>query len=130
MDHESEVVKAFFLPAKRERYLEFLTNPKRRRKLIAELAHFGGLDPRWCVEIPPSLQRAESIEDLLHRRGAGPLCWVISERSQLDGRQMGLGEALDAAVGGQMGTILSCIPGELGYFEDEEKRWILQRKQR
>jgi hypothetical protein len=32
------------------------------------------------------------------------------------------------AVGRQMGTIISCIPGKLAYFEDEDGRYILERK--
>src|SRR6266550_7663490 len=50
------------------------------------------------------------------------LCWLVSERSDWDGRQMPLAEALEAVVGTGFGTIISCIPGRLGYFEGEMPR--------
>ncbi len=36
MNHEEELVKAFFVPTKRERYLEMVANPKKRRKFLLE----------------------------------------------------------------------------------------------
>jgi hypothetical protein len=35
---------------------------------------------------------------------------------------MALAEALEAVVGGGFGTLISCIPGRLGYFEGELPR--------
>jgi hypothetical protein len=45
------------------------------------------------------------------------------------GREMDLLEALEDTVGGGMGTIISCVPGELAYFESEEQgeRYICHR---
>jgi hypothetical protein len=40
---------------------------------------------------------------------------------------MDLEMALKTTIGYGMGTIISCIPGKLAYFEDEEQRYILQR---
>jgi len=40
---------------------------------------------------------------------------------------MELAVALKEVVGRQMGTFLSCIPGKLAYFEDEDVRYILER---
>ncbi len=40
---------------------------------------------------------------------------------------MDLGVALSETVGYGMGTVISCIPGQLGYFEGESReRYILQ----
>jgi hypothetical protein len=41
---------------------------------------------------------------------------------------LGLEIALKETVGRQMGTFISCIPGKLAYFEDEDGRYILERK--
>jgi hypothetical protein len=128
MNHEEAVVRAFIEPSRRERYLEYLSTPKRRRKFISELAHFKALDPECLVRIPPNQQHASTLAELLATKGAGSLCWVISENSELDAREMDLREALKQTVGREMGTILSCIPGRLGYFEDEDVRYILQRQ--
>jgi hypothetical protein len=59
--------------------------------------------------------------------GAGPKCWIISEWDKLDAREMDLETALRETIGYGMGTIISCIPGKLAYFEDEQDRYILRR---
>jgi hypothetical protein len=39
-----------------------------------------------------------------------------------------LNEALESTVGSGEGTVLSCVPGQLAYFESEDReRVILQR---
>jgi len=127
MNHEEELVKAFILPVRQERYLEFLKTPKNRTKFVDQLAHFKHLNPQFAISIPGNQQNPASLLRLLSAKGAGLNCWVISENSETDGREMDLEAALKETVGMQMGTFLSCVPGKLAYFEDEEKRYILQR---
>ena len=121
------MVRAFILPSKRDRYLEFLASPKRRAKFIAELAHFKHLNPKFALSIPGSQTNPVSLHKLLVAKGAGLKCWVISENSELDGREVDLEAALKETIGRQMGTFISCVPGKLAYFEDEDGRFILQR---
>ncbi len=128
MNHEEAAVKAFIRPNRQERYLGFLSNPKRRNSFTSELGHFKALDPKCLVAIPPSQQNPSSVADLLAAKGAGSRCWVISENSKLDARELDLREALDETIGRGMGTIISCVAGKLGYFEDEDVRYILQRQ--
>jgi hypothetical protein len=47
----------------------------------------------------------------------------------LDARTLPLKEALGLILGMSPGTLVSCIPGRLAYFEGEEKgaRFILER---
>jgi hypothetical protein len=68
--------------------------------------------------------------------GKGELCRVssfhpftrsFSENSELDGKEIDLQTALKETIGYQMGTFISCIPGKLAYFEDEDGRYILER---
>jgi hypothetical protein len=129
MNHEEELIKSFFAPTKRERYLGMVSKPKTRKKLLLELAHFKSLDPRYLLVIPPNKQHAKDIAAILMQKGAPASCWVTSENSRLDGKEMPLAEALGEVVGHQMGTFLSCIPGRLAYFEGEDvgARWILER---
>lgn len=127
MDHEEALIKAFILPTKRERYIESLKKPKKRARFCAELAHFKALDPRYVVSILPSEQNPSSLVKILTAKGAGPKCWVISEDSDMDGRELVLEAVLKETVGRGMGTLISCVPGRLGYFEDEDGRCILQR---
>jgi hypothetical protein len=127
MNHEEATVRAFVIPNRQERYLTFLSNPKRRAKFIAELAHFKALNFTYAKIIPAVQQNATSVAKLLTSKGAGRMCWVISEDSILDARQMDLETALQATIGRGMGTIISCVPGRLAYFEDEDGRYILER---
>ena len=121
MNHEEATVRAFIQKSKQERCIQFLASPKHRRKFTSELAHFKWLDERFAHPILPS--RAHTVKEiaaLLRSKGAGPTVHVISEDSKIDGKELGLEEAISQVTGGGMGTILSCIPGKLGYFEDED----------
>ena len=130
MNHEEELIKAFIMPTKRQRYLDFVSKPKTRQKFLLELAHFNSRDPRYLLTIPPGKQHPKDIAQILTQKGAPALCWVTSEDSRLDDKEMPLAEALHDVVGRQMGTFLSCIPGRLAYFEGEDMgaRWILERR--
>jgi len=129
VEHEAAFVKAFIVRAKQERYLELLSKPKRRQAVLRSLAHFSDLDPQIQVPIPPSEQAPSRLEQLLRSRGAPSECYLISEDAALDGRTIALSEALTLIVGRGMGTLLSCIPGHLGYYEGEDRgaRWLLER---
>lgn len=35
---------------------------------------------------------------------------------------------MEHIYGREIATLLSCIPGRLGYFEDEEESFLLERK--
>lgn len=126
--HDKAVVTSFIESSRRERLLGFLSNHKKRRKFTSELAHRKSrfLDTRYLKSIPPSLQNPAGIYDLLRKLGAPERCWVISE-GKLDGTESDLLSALEEIVGRDLGTILSCVPGRLAYFESEDERYILQR---
>lgn len=127
MTEDEQLVHSFFLPERRNRYLEFVKNPKYRRKFLAELAHFRGLDERRKYQIPPSQQTAAGITDLLVRAGGSATCLVISDDKQIDGIRMSVTDALETILGRTSGTFLSCRPGLLAYFENEDGRWILKK---
>jgi hypothetical protein len=128
-EHERQLIRAFILPERQDRYLELLAKPKRRADITDTLAHFKHLDMRYAVQIPGSQRRASGILELLKSKGAPETCYALSEDSELDGKEVSLKDALASIVGCGMGTFLSCIPGKLAYFEDEDERWILERKQ-
>jgi hypothetical protein len=119
--HEQEVVRAFILKNRRERCAFLLADPVGRQKFRDALAHFKWLDERFAHPIPPKMAHtAAELVALLRQKGAGRTVWVISERRTIDGREMNLEAAMDEVWGQQCGTILSCIPGKLAYFRDEE----------
>ena len=127
VEHEQLLIRAFILPQRRERYLEMIAKPKRRQAFAESLAHFKHLDMRFAVRIPPHLQHANEIAKILKSKGAFASCCALSECSEIDGKDILLEVALQAVVGAGMGTFLSCVPGKLAYFKDEDQRWILER---
>lgn len=120
----------FFLPTKRERYAEMISHPKKRPKFLRELAHFKSLDPRYLLTLDPKKLFLDQIAAMLIKNGAPDSCWITSENSRLDSKPLPLLEALREVVGYQMGTILTCVPGRLAFYEGEEMgdRWILKRR--
>ena len=129
-DHEELLVRAFVARPKQERLIELLAKPKRRRDILMTLPHFHDLDPRFAVRVPSAQQSSSEILKLLRARGAPADCYILSEKKALDGQTLPLDAALDAVVGRGMGTLLSCIPGRLGYFEGEVsgERYVLERR--
>lgn len=127
MNHEEALVRAFIIPNRQARYLEFLASSKNRAKFIAVLAHFKHLNPKFAHSIAGNQTNPASLKKLLVAKGAGSRCWVISENRDLDGREMDLESALRQTIGCQMGTFISCIARKLAYFENEDGRFILQR---
>lgn len=128
-NHEREIIRAFFVPERRSRYLSLLSTSTGRKKFVSQLSHLGELDPRFVHRLDPGEQKADTIEDNLKKRGAPAFCYVISENACIDRQQMALGNALQAVVGTRMGAFLSCVAGRLAYFEGEEpgERYICER---
>jgi hypothetical protein len=125
MNIEEATVRAFIQKSKQERCIQFLASSKHRHKFTQELAHFGWLDERFAHSIPPSTAHtAKGIASLLRGKGAGPRVHVISEDSDIDGMELDLEKAIGYILGREIGTILSCIPGKLGYFECEGLRSV------
>jgi hypothetical protein len=128
ISHEEGIVRAFIQKTKHGRCLAFLSTPRNRNKFTKELCHFGWLDERFAHPIPPrTAHTVKEIAALLRDKGAPSTVWVVSEDSALDGREQELEVAIQYVWGRGIGSILSCIPGKLAYFEDEEKRRLLQR---
>src|SRR5258708_37293191 len=127
MTEEEMFVHGFFLTERRSRYSEFLTSHRNRRKFFAELAHFRGLDERCKRSIPPAEQTPHGIAQMLRQTGASTSCLIISDHKEIDGTRLLISEALATVLGRTAGTFLSCKPGRLAYFENEDGRWILKR---
>lgn len=139
-DHEEALIRSFILPARQQRYLDQLNAPRRRRAFIgAHLQHMVDLDPRYSNKLDPARRQVPhdqrkrthmlEIYAQLRSRGAPDTCRAISTNSALDGAVLGLLSALEAVVGQHRGTLLSCLPGRLAYYEGEDRgeRYILQR---
>jgi hypothetical protein len=122
---EEALIDAFIVPAKRERYKGQLVKPKRRAKVLDGLNHCSDFDPRYATEVPSNVD----VVALLRSSGAPEACHVISDVKELDGREMGLREAVDEIEIHMRGTLIGCIPGRLAYYYGEagEQRLLLER---
>src|SRR5882724_5299878 len=131
-EHEQAMVKAFVVRGRQERFSSLLSSVRNRKKFTSELAHFRWFDGRFATAVPwkidPSrklwdghVQGIQNVLRLLRSKGAGQTCWVISEDSKIDSQELPLESALEDLIGSGMGTILSCIPGKLAYFEGEDE---------
>lgn len=126
---ETEIVAGFIERSKRERYAKFLRSATARPKFVRTLYHFGDFDPAVVVELPASLETRGGVLRELQRRGAGRTCYIISADPDLDRTTTELSIAVDKIFGLVEGTLLSCIPGRLAYYEGEapKYRFILHR---
>lgn len=112
---EEATVRAFVVPAKRDRLLTLLGSPKRRPQACDSLNHFADWEARFA-------QRVESSADalvVLRKAGAPAQCHVISNAPDLDGRDMPLDDAVSACEGYPFASVLCCLPGKLAFFVDE-----------
>jgi hypothetical protein len=127
-EHEQAMVKAFIVTQKQQRWLDLLAKPKRRTDILRTLPHLKDLENRFLLRVPAP-QSTSLILQMLEERGAPEQCYVVSESAWLDARTLPLKEALELIIGMSPGTLVSCIPGRLGYFEGEDRgaRFILQR---
>jgi hypothetical protein len=125
---ELEFVESFIRPGKRDRWLELLQTLRGRKKLRMSLAHCADFEPKAIVEIVSNQQNAASIFQMLREFGATDTCYLISENDSWDATEPDLQSVLREIVGYGFGTIVSCKPGVLAYYEGEgpSDRFILR----
>jgi hypothetical protein len=128
-EHERGLAR-FMVGEWRARFRESLAPAKRRNKLRSQLPHFSHLDARFTTPVPTREQSAVELGARLREKGAGDRCYLLSEDADLDGRELALDDALVAIVdgGSHIATFISCVPGHLAYFHDEEpgNRYLLE----
>ena len=128
---EREFVEAFIAKDKKQRLLDFFVSSKNRWKGLLEIEHFHAdiIDARYAQRIPRVDSTPEKIVRLLRQRGAASDCYVFSNCKDLDQRFMSLEQAIREVHGVGIGTVVSCIHGQLAFYEGElyPDEFILQR---
>jgi hypothetical protein len=127
IDRETDVINTFVVSRKRERYIELLRSPKRRQDFLRQLYHFRDFIPSRIVPLSKGLLTEDDVLAELCARGAGSTCYVISVDDKLDGQSGQLAEVIPQVFARMEGTIVSCVPGRLAYYEGEppQNRFIL-----
>lgn len=139
--HETAFIDSFVQSSLRRRFKEIFTkssirkskNRKKRIKwaqLIIEFEHW--VDNKCVNTVPLNELTQDRKIEYLKNRGAPELCYVISESKELDGKFLEIDYVLSYLSSNRTyGTILSCIPGKLAYYEHVEHlglTWILQKR--
>jgi hypothetical protein len=128
-DHERGFLAFLAEPTKR-RFETLLARGERRRRDVREmLDHSVRLDPKFAQHLTGSDAFPKRVEAMLRKRGAPSTCFVLAANTDLDGREMPLGEALEAIIGIGNGAFVSCVPGQLGFYEYEDMKssYLLSR---
>ena len=122
---EKQTVRAFMLRERRPRWLQDLSSPRRRAKIVDSLNHCRDFEMRFVTECT----NRHEVLPKLRALGAPAICHIISCADKLDGRDLALEEALERTESLAWGTLISCIPGSLAFYLDElgSRRWILHR---
>jgi hypothetical protein len=118
---EQQVIRHFFAKSKQDRYLQFVTSPKNRHKLIADL-HRGQFFRANALERVTGIE-SHVIQHALRQQGIlSSTCYVISDNATLDTQTLLLSEALRQVVGWGSATILVFGEAELIFVELEGLR--------
>jgi hypothetical protein len=122
--HEEAFVKAFVEPARQERFLGFLGDPRKRRKFVDEFNHLKArfLAPTFMTVLSGTQSLPPNVYATLRKMGAPEKCWAMGGR--FDGEERELLEALQDSGDG---FVLSCIPGKLAYMKTEDDEYMLRR---
>ena len=124
--HERGLAK-FLLPQHRPRFTHALADEKLRDKLRGQLPHFHWLDERYvtAARAGEAAETARKLQD----EGAPPTCLLIHEDSDFDGLVLPLEDALGLTLHSTQGALISCVPGKLAvYFEEEPKEIFVLRR--
>ena len=100
----------------------------RRERLRFDLDNLFDLDGRWIRRLSREEDNPRALCALLRKLGAPEGCYVMSGDPEYDGAHLELLDALTAIHATGMGTIVSCVPDKLAYYEGETERFILERR--
>lgn len=123
---EKKVIERFIVKNKQNRYLAFINKSKTRKKFTDELAHFSSQLHEFDEIQKDEFEVINSKTRFLKK----PIdCYIISENSDIDGKRMGIENAITETIGFGSGTLLVFGDAELVYYEGEgpSDRWISKK---
>ena len=119
INHEESFIESFISRQRRPRWQALLHKKRGRGDFLGLLyGSVDALDQRCVLPIPSNWQVKE-IVDRLRQLGASNSCYVFSNYSELDQKSFSIDDAVSKMLGHQMGSVASCIPGKLAYWEAE-----------
>lgn len=126
--HEEQLFRELIDSSQRKRLLT-LRKLKNRQKLLSYLPHSIRFDQRYTLAIPANQQSSKQILSLLLKQGSPQKVYVLSEDPKIDSQTLDIQDVMAHIVGSGFASIVSCIPGQLAYYEGEEanNRIILKK---
>ena len=116
-----QLILPFVRENRRDRWKELSLKPKGRKKLLTTLWNGDDFDRSLMTKIDPAERTASTVLVKLRKLGAPIRCHLISARPTLDAKDLDLISALDLVFNSAPGTIISCVPGTLAYYENDER---------
>jgi hypothetical protein len=113
---EVKVINRFSAKNKRERYLQFVTSTKNRKKFIADL-HGGSFYEESMLERVIGIEEDAICQALKQLGIATRSCYVISENTSIDTLTLALDDVLPKVVGWGAGTMLVFGEADLIFVE-------------
>jgi hypothetical protein len=114
---ELEVIKKFVRKEKQSRFIQFILSSKNRKKFLNELPHFKDFKLELFEEVRVN-ERKIIFNKLKSLKGNQDTCYVISENSTIDQKQITIEEAISFLSSG-FATILVFGQAEMIYYEGE-----------
>lgn len=127
-EQEEALIRSFIIEQKQERYLGFLSNPRKRGKFQAELYHRLAFKSSLAIEVPSNQQFAKNVVPRLREMGSNELVYVISAINELDQQWRSLSEVVEEILSMSTEAIVCCRLGELAFYKSEDSAWILHRE--
>ncbi|TGD78423.1 hypothetical protein [Hymenobacter wooponensis] len=115
---EIKVIQRFINKAKQDRYIQFVSSPRNRRKFIADLSHSGFLKEE-TFEIVNGIEEQVIRQALQRHSVTASTCYVISDNPRIDAQILEISEAIRVTVGRGLGTLLVFGDAALVYYESE-----------
>ena len=120
---EEAFVNNFVQKSRRERASFELGSESRRGRFLNRLCHdFAGVFDARYIQPLSDAEDAISLRKRLEKFGAKKTCHVISCNEAVDGKEVLLEDAIQAAMGYGLPSILICAADSLAYFEAEQEK--------
>ncbi len=115
---EIKVIQRYIDKTKQDRFITYISSPKKRYKFTAELAHFNYFKRDLFTEVVGSIE--QTILQTLQNAGvSSELCYAISEDPELDAHTLDTVQAIREIVGRGNGTMLVFGDADILFFEGE-----------
>jgi hypothetical protein len=122
---EQRFVKRYIQNVRQERYLTFLTNEKRRYKILHRLAHQLDYDRSKATSLHKQYHFSGRLFDLLKDQGISQVCYLMSASSDLDGSELDIETGIWELQGSQFGALLIFPPRPIALYKPEDIGYLI-----